>query len=93
MRLTFVSTIAVMFWMNWQLTLLALIVVPFISPQAIISRRNIRRATKQKRSQEGAVASIVQESLQSVAVVQAFAQEDASETDFASGARQPGCKS
>ena len=28
--MTFVSTIAVMFWMNWQLTLLALIVVPFI---------------------------------------------------------------
>src|SRR5688500_1454952 len=28
--MTFLSTIAVMFWMNWQLTLLGLMVVPFI---------------------------------------------------------------
>ena len=85
---TFVSTIAVMFWMNWQLTLLALIVVPFISLTSYHFSANIRRATKQKRNREGAVASIVQENLQAVAVVQAFAQEERERNRFRRQARR-----
>jgi len=85
---TFVSTIAVMFWMNWQLTLLALVVVPFISLTSYHFSANIRRATKQKRSREGAVASIVQENLQAVAVVQAFAQEERERNRFRRQARR-----
>jgi ATP-binding cassette subfamily B protein len=85
---TFISTLAVMFWMNWQLSVLALIVVPFISMASYHFSANIRRATKQKRSREGAVASIVQENLQSVAVVQAFAQEHRERNRFRRQARR-----
>jgi ABC-type multidrug transport system fused ATPase/permease subunit len=86
--LTIVSTLIVMFLMNWQLTLLGLVVVPFIYATSYYFSRNIRIATKQKRKKEGAVASIVQENLTSMAVVQAFAQEDAERKRFRAEARQ-----
>lgn len=86
--LTFVSTIAVMLWMNWQLTVLALIVVPFIYATSYYFSKGIRSATKRKRTKEGAVASIVQETIQSAALVQAFAQEDVERHRFREQARE-----
>ncbi|HYP06559.1 MAG TPA: ABC transporter ATP-binding protein, partial [Bryobacteraceae bacterium] len=85
---TFVSTLAVMTWMNWQLTALAVVVVPFISMASYYFSANIRLTTKQKRSREGAVAAIVQENLQAVAVVQAFAQEERERKRFRHEARR-----
>jgi ABC-type multidrug transport system fused ATPase/permease subunit len=85
---TFVSTLAVMTWMNWQLTLVAFVVAPFISTASYYFSRNIRRKTKQKRQREGAVAAIVQENLHSVAVVQAFAQEERERKRFRYEARR-----
>jgi ATP-binding cassette, subfamily B, bacterial len=85
--MTFLSTVAVMLWMNWQLTLLGLVVVPFIYSASYYFSRNIRVAAKRKRTKEGAVASIVQEALQSASLVQAFAQEDAERRRFRVEAR------
>lgn len=85
---TFFSTLAVMFWMNWELSLLAVVVVPFISLTSYYFSTNIRHATKQKRKREGAVASIVQENLHSVSVVQAFSQEDRERKRFRVEARK-----
>jgi ABC-type multidrug transport system fused ATPase/permease subunit len=86
--MTFLSTIAVMLWMNWQLTLVALIVVPFIYAASYYFSRNIRAATTRKRRKEGDVASIVHETLHSMPVVQAFAQEDAERQRFRVEARE-----
>ena len=80
--LTFFGTLAVMLAMNWQLTLLGFLVVPFIFVASYLFSRNIRAATKRKRKQEGAVASIVQETLTSMTVIQAFAQEEAERARF-----------
>jgi ATP-binding cassette subfamily B protein len=86
--LTFVSTIAIMTWMNWRLTLLGLTVVPLVYCASYWFSREIRRAVKQKRSREGAVASIVQETLASLPEVQAFTQEDSERDRFRREARQ-----
>lgn len=86
--LTFGATIAVMAAMNWQLTLLGLAVVPVIYYVSFRFSAEIRSATRQKRTREGAVASIVQETLSSIAVVQAFAQEEQERTRFREEARQ-----
>ena len=85
---SFCSTLAVMLWMNWQLTLLGLVVAPFIVFTSYYFSRNIRRMTKQKRKREGAVAAIVHENLQSLAVVQAFAQEERERKRFRQEARR-----
>ena len=73
--LNFLITLAVMLWMDWRLTLVALAVVP---PLWAISRyfvAQIEAATRKKKSKESEVASIVQETMTSIAVVQAFTQE------------------
>ena len=44
--------------------------------------REIRAASREKRRKEGDVASVVQETLSSLTVIQAFAQEDAEREQF-----------
>lgn len=85
---TFVSTMAVMAWMNWRLTLLALGVVPLIYAASFHFAVQIRKASERRRRQEGAVASVVQEALHAMPVVQAFSQEEAEKQRFRSEARQ-----
>lgn len=73
--LTFFSIIFTMLWMDWQLTLVALAIIP---PLYFLSFRfsgKVKHIAKKKRSKESAVASIVQETIASVAVVKAFTQE------------------
>ena len=86
--LTFLSTVVVMAFMNWQLTLIALAVVPFIFMASYRFSVLIRHATKQKRKKEGEVASIVQETVDSIAVIQAFAQEEEERKRFQKEARE-----
>jgi ABC-type multidrug transport system fused ATPase/permease subunit len=86
--LTFLSTAVVMALMNWQLTAIALAVVPFIFLSSYRFSFRIRQATKQKRKKEGEVASIVQETVDAMAVVQAFAQEEEERMRFRKEARE-----
>ncbi len=86
--LTFLSTLAVMAALNWKLTLLGLAVVPLIYWTSRHFSREIRSASRQKRKKEGEVASVVQESLTGMAVVQAFAQEDAERERFRQQTRE-----
>jgi ATP-binding cassette, subfamily B, bacterial len=74
--LTFVVTAAVMATLNLRLTLLGLGVVPVIWLVSWHFSIAIRRAARQKRTREGAVASAVHENLSGLAVIQAFAQEE-----------------
>jgi ABC-type multidrug transport system fused ATPase/permease subunit len=82
------SAVAVMAWMDWRLTLLALLVVPFVYYASYRFARGIRRAVRRKRTKEGVVASMVQETLSTLKVVQAFAQEEAERERFRREARE-----
>jgi ABC-type multidrug transport system fused ATPase/permease subunit len=86
--LTFVSTLAVMALLDWKLTLIGLSVVPLIYLSGYKFSADIRAATKQKRAKEGDIASVVQETVTAMAVVQAFAQEEAERDRFRKEARQ-----
>ena len=57
-------------------------------PDELSLQQEYPPSTKQKRSREGAVAAIVQENLHSVAVVQAFAQEESERRRFRQEARR-----
>jgi len=74
--ITFLITVLVMSRLNWRLTLIGLSVVPIIWFASWRFSRAIRAAARQKRSREGAVASVVHENLSGLAVIQAFARED-----------------
>jgi subfamily B ATP-binding cassette protein MsbA len=73
---TLIGSIAVMFWKDWQLSLMALVVFPLcIAPVALISRR-IRKAAKKGQEGMGDMLSVVQESIGGAVVVKAFQMEN-----------------
>ena len=64
-----------MFYLDWQLTLIILVVFPFcLVPIALFGKR-IRRASKVGQVQMGDMFSLAQESLSGAMVVKAFQRE------------------
>jgi ABC-type multidrug transport system fused ATPase/permease subunit len=81
--LTFGSLVLTMVWMDWQLTVVALAIAPLVFLLSSRFSERVEALTKEKRVKESEVASIVQESVTSAAVVKAFAQEKREGTRFA----------
>ncbi|HEY0545113.1 MAG TPA: ABC transporter ATP-binding protein [Pyrinomonadaceae bacterium] len=73
--LTLVGMVSVMFYLNWKFTLIALSVAPVLFLVVYSFTRRIKRASKEVRSQEGEVVSVLQEVLSSIRIVQAFTRE------------------
>ena len=70
--LTLVGMIGVMFWMHWELAVIAIAVIPlFLFFTAKLSHL-IRHEVKEQRQREGAMAATAAESLGSIKVVQAL---------------------
>jgi ABC-type multidrug transport system fused ATPase/permease subunit len=84
--LTFISLIGTMLWMDWRLTLVALAIVPPLYVMSFRFSRKVEVLEKTKRAKESEVASIVQETMVSMPVVQAFTQEDQERQRFARAA-------
>ncbi len=81
--LTFAGIAVTMFLLDWELTLVALAVTP---PLYIISLHfsvKVADLTRKKRDKESEVASLVQETVASKEVVQAFAREEQEKKRFA----------
>ena len=74
--MTLVGMVAVMFWLNWKFTLIALSVVPVLFAMVYSYTRRIKKASREVRKKEGEITSVVQEVLSSIRVVKAFARED-----------------
>ena len=74
--MTLVGMIAVMFYLNWQFTLIALSVVPVLFVMVYSYTRRIKKASREVRKKEGEITSVVEEVLSSIRVVKAFARED-----------------
>ena len=75
--LTLVGMVSVMAWLDFKLTLLALLTFPLFGLAANRLSRRIRRASLQQRQQEGAVAATAAESLAAIKLVQALSLEAA----------------
>jgi ATP-binding cassette subfamily B protein len=74
--LTLVGMVSVMFYINWQFTLIALSTVPVLGVVVYRYTRNIKKASREVRKKEGQIVSVIQEVLTSIRVVKAFARED-----------------
>lgn len=73
--LTLVSVFGAMIWLDWQLSLVALVVMPAaVLPVARIGRR-LRRVSRTTQVEVGAMAALVSESLASARVVKSYALE------------------
>ncbi len=74
--LTLVGMLGVMLYLNWQFTLIALSVAPFLFLVVFSYPRRIKNASREVRKKEGEIVSVMQEVLSSIHVVKAFARED-----------------
>jgi ATP-binding cassette, subfamily B, bacterial len=80
--LTLVGMLAVMFYLDWRFTLIALSVAPPLAMVVYSYTRRIKQASRAVRKKESEVVSVVQEVLSSIRVVKAFAREDYEERRF-----------
>jgi len=74
--MTLIGMIIVMFWVNWQFTLIALAVVPPLFFIVNTYTRKVKKASREVRKKEGRMVSVVSEVVSSIRVVKAFSRED-----------------
>jgi ATP-binding cassette subfamily B protein len=82
--LTLIGMTAVMLYINWRFTLIALSIAPALFVVVYSFTRRIKKASRAVRKKESELVSVVEEVLTSVRVVKAFAREDFEVTRFES---------
>jgi ATP-binding cassette subfamily B protein/subfamily B ATP-binding cassette protein MsbA len=82
------STFAVMWRLDWRLTLLSLAVVPFMVATMYLFAKRIRTESTTIAERESAVLTVAQEGLSSIKMVQAFGREDFEVSQFHTSARE-----
>ena len=74
--------IALMFWLNWHLTLVALAVFPLFWLRTVSMGRKINEVARLQRKREGAMAATASETINAIKTVQALSLESAFEEQF-----------
>jgi ATP-binding cassette subfamily B protein len=74
--LVLVGVVTVMFWLNFELALLATAVLPLFLLASLRLGRDIRKVSRKQRKREGAMASTVAESMGAIRAVRALTLED-----------------
>lgn len=76
--------VALMFWMQWKLALIAVGVFPAFWLRSVSVGRRIREVAKKQRQREGAMAATFTESISAIKTVQALSLEDTFARAFSS---------
>ena len=74
--LTIFAMLALMFWMNWDFTLIALAVTPFLLFFVARFKKAVKKATKEVRKEQSEIVAAVQQGLESIQVVKAFGRQE-----------------
>ncbi len=74
--LTIVAMLAIMFWLNWDFTLIAVAVTPFMLLLVSRLKKAVKKATHEVRKQQSNMVAVVEQGLQSMRVVKAFGRQD-----------------
>src|SRR5271169_3310726 len=77
--LTIVCMLGLMFWMNWDFTLIAVAVTPFLLLFVSRFKKAVKKATHEVRKEQSEIVAVVQQGLESMQVVKAFGQEKTEE--------------
>jgi ABC-type multidrug transport system fused ATPase/permease subunit len=73
--LTILGVLGLMFWLNWDFTLIAVAVTPFLLLFVSRFKKAVKKATHEVRLHQADIVSVVQEGLESVRVVKAYGRE------------------
>ena len=71
-----------MLWLNWRFALAAMSVSPLLFASVFLYTRRIQAASRTARTSTGLLASLAQETLASIRIVQGLAQEDQQDERF-----------
>jgi ABC-type multidrug transport system fused ATPase/permease subunit len=74
--LTIVCMLALMFWLNWDFTLIAVGVTPFLLLFVSRFKKAVKKATHEVRKQQSEIVAVVQQDLESIQSVKAFGRQD-----------------
>ena len=77
-----VALVSILIFMNWELTLISLIFVPFIVLRSAIVMGKLRRMWLEVQERMGEAVTILQENLVGIHVVKAFASEEYEKAKF-----------
>ena len=80
--LLIVGMISLMLWLDWKFTLAALSVAPLLFWVVFVYTTRISKASRAARTSEGRLASVAQETLASIRIVQGLAQEQQQDERF-----------
>ncbi len=86
--LTIIGMIIVMFWLHWELAIIALALFPLFIFSTYRLTKRIRGVVKSHRKREGNLAAAAAESLGAIKVVQALSLQEMLEESFAEDNRQ-----
>ncbi len=78
----FFGSLFVLFFLNWKLALLMVIVAPIVGVVAFKFRKKIHKAFRDVREQNAVLSTKTQENISGVRVVKAFAQEEYEKSSF-----------
>ncbi len=81
--LTIVVMLAVMFWLNWDFTLIAIGVTPFMLLFVSRFKKAVKKATHEVRKQQSNIVAVVEQGLESIEVVKAFGRQDLAQSELA----------
>src|SRR5579862_4358629 len=73
---TIVGMLFIMFWLNWDFTLIALAVTPFLLLLVSKFKKAVKAATHEVRKQQANIVSVVTQDLESMRVVKAFGRQE-----------------
>jgi ABC-type multidrug transport system fused ATPase/permease subunit len=74
--MTIAGMLGLMFWLNWDFTLLVVAITPFLLLFVARFRRAVKKATREVRRRESDIVAVVQAGLESMRTVQAFGAQD-----------------
>ncbi len=73
---TIVGMLGIMFWLNWDFTLMIVALTPIMLVLISRFKKAIKKATKEVRKQQSRIVSVVTQDLQSMRVIKAFGRQD-----------------
>jgi ABC-type multidrug transport system fused ATPase/permease subunit len=74
--MTIVGMLGLMFWLNWDFTLVVVAIAPFLLMFVARFRSAVKRATREVRRRESDIVAVLQAGLESMRTVQAFGGQD-----------------
>ncbi|EKV01197.1 ABC-type multidrug transport system, ATPase and permease component [Leptolyngbya sp. PCC 7375] len=86
--LTLIGMVGVMFWLNWELALIAIAILPLFILTTTTMSKKIHKVARTQRKREGAMAASAAEAIGAIKVVQALSLQDFLGKSFAKNNRK-----